>query len=65
MKVNWMIWPAVTFVNILFVPLLYRTLVVNFFSLGWNLFLSMKNEQGKAERGLIEDDKLAKAPINL
>lgn len=49
MLVNWMIWPGVTFVNLMFVPLIYRTLFVNFFALGWNLYLSLINEQGKKE----------------
>jgi len=37
---NWMIWPAVNFVNFRYVPLDRRVLVVNTVALGWNTFLS-------------------------
>lgn len=44
MKVNWMIWPLVTSVNLYFVPPIYRILCVNFFALWWNLYLSVLNK---------------------
>ena len=45
MKVNWMIWPLVTSVNLYFVPPIYRVLCVNFFALWWNLYLSVLNSK--------------------
>ncbi|CZT25383.1 probable glomerulosclerosis protein Mpv17 [Ramularia collo-cygni] len=45
LKKNWMVWPAVQFVNFTFVPLHHRVLVVNVVSLGWNCYLSFLNSQ--------------------
>ncbi|KAJ3228581.1 Protein required for ethanol metabolism [Chytriomyces hyalinus] len=38
---NWKVWPAVQIVNFAFVPLLYRSLVVNTIATGWNTYLSL------------------------
>ncbi|KAI8840620.1 integral membrane protein, Mpv17/PMP22 family [Chytriomyces cf. hyalinus JEL632] len=38
---NWKLWPAVQIVNFAFVPLLYRSLVVNSIATGWNTYLSL------------------------
>ncbi|KAI9332808.1 integral membrane protein mpv17 pmp22 family [Obelidium mucronatum] len=38
---NWKVWPAVQMVNFAFVPLLYRSLVVNTIATGWNTYLSL------------------------
>lgn len=46
---NWMIWPAVQFVNFKYVPLDMRVLVVNIVSLGWNCYLSYLNSSGKSD----------------
>ena len=40
LKVNWLSWPLINFVNFLFVPLRYRLLFSNFFAVIWNMFLS-------------------------
>ncbi|KAJ3195460.1 Protein required for ethanol metabolism [Irineochytrium annulatum] len=38
---NWKLWPAVQLVNFAFVPILYRSLVVNVVATGWNTYLSV------------------------
>lgn len=43
LQANWMVWPAVQFINFTYVPLEHRVLVVNIVSLGWNCFLSYLN----------------------
>lgn len=57
LKANWMLWPAVQFINFKYVPLDLRVLVVNIISLGWNCYLSWINSAGKAptdeEEGLL------------
>ena len=37
---NWTCWPVIQFFNFLFVPEIYRVLVVSLFQLVWNVFLS-------------------------
>ena len=49
----WMIWPWVIYVNLTYVPIEFRVLLVNFVSLFWNLILSYRNSQAvkpKAEQ---------------
>ncbi len=43
LSANYMIWPAVQFVNFKFVPLQYRVLFVNVISIAWNCYLSFLN----------------------
>ncbi|PWY88200.1 hypothetical protein BO70DRAFT_331432 [Aspergillus heteromorphus CBS 117.55] len=43
LRANWMLWPAVQGVNMYFVPLQFRVLVVNVVNIGWNCFLSVLN----------------------
>ncbi|KAL9655204.1 hypothetical protein ABK040_008979 [Willaertia magna] len=38
-------WPFVQTVNYFFTPLIYRPLVINFISVGWNAFLCSKQQQ--------------------
>ena len=44
---NYQIWPFVVAGNLYFTPLKYRTLVVNFCFIWWNMYLSWKNESAK------------------
>jgi len=44
---NYMIWPFVVVGNLYFTPLKYRTLVVNFVVIWWNMYLSWKNQSAK------------------
>ncbi|MCJ1285974.1 Protein required for ethanol metabolism [Xylographa opegraphella] len=46
LKKNWMVWPAVQFVNFRYVPLEHRVMVVNVVSIGWNCYLSYLNSKG-------------------
>ncbi|KAJ3071494.1 Protein required for ethanol metabolism [Podochytrium sp. JEL0797] len=46
---NWKIWPAVQLMNFAFVPLLYRSLVVNVFATGWNTYLSLLSSRLNAK----------------
>ena len=50
LKMNWTLWPIVQTVNFNFVPLNYRTLVVNAVSIPWNSYLSYVNSQGSAKK---------------
>ena len=43
LKVNWMVWPGVMFLNFYVVPLKFQILVVNVVALFWNTFLSYRN----------------------
>ena len=52
MKVNWMIWPLVTSINLYFIPPIYRILFVNFFALWWNLYLSVLNKGSLESEGV-------------
>ncbi|OBA23845.1 protein SYM1 [Metschnikowia bicuspidata var. bicuspidata NRRL YB-4993] len=44
-RTNWMVWPAVQVANFGLVPPLFRLLVVNFLSIGWNCYLLMENSE--------------------
>lgn len=52
MKANWVLWPAAVSFNLLFVPMTYRTLFINFLAMFWNLYLSYTNQKGLEKRGL-------------
>lgn len=47
MKANWTVWPIITFLNLQFVPMMYRVMVVNFCALFWNLYLHKVNADSK------------------
>ena len=49
MLTNWMIWPAITFTNVYFIPIKYRVQVVNFAGMNWNLYLSWKSNRVKIQ----------------
>jgi protein Mpv17 len=55
---NWTIWPAFQFVNFMVIPFEYRLLAVNFMSIGWNTFLSLKNNRSNliAQREAVQKD---------
>lgn len=56
-RANWVLWPAVQVVNLGFMPIKYRVVVVNFVAIFWNLYLSWKNQktkQAKADALAIE-----------
>lgn len=40
LKTNWLVWPTFQLFNFTFVPVQFRLLVVNLFSIGWNCYLS-------------------------
>lgn len=37
---NWKIWPTVTMINLMFVPIQFRVLFSNFVGIFWNMYLS-------------------------
>lgn len=41
LRANWTVWPAFQALNFSVVPVRFRLLLVNLFSVGWNCFLSM------------------------
>lgn len=41
LKVNWVVWPLLSAINLGLVPPPYRLLWINFCSLGWSAYLSM------------------------
>lgn len=41
LKVNWVVWPALSAINLGLIPPPYRLLFINFCSLGWSAYLSM------------------------
>lgn len=41
LRANWTVWPAFQALNFSVVPVRFRLLLVNVFSIGWNCFLSM------------------------
>lgn len=40
LRANWLMWVPLQLVNIFYVPVIYRVLVANFWSIGWTCFLS-------------------------
>ena len=48
----WTYWPFIMFFNLRFCPVMYQVLTVNFGSIGWNLYLSVRNHKGSTERKL-------------
>ncbi|KAF2453447.1 SYM1 protein [Lineolata rhizophorae] len=50
LKGNWTVWPAVQGVNFALVPDMWRVMVVNVVSIGWNCYLSFLNSQGVTEK---------------
>ena len=40
----WMIWPITIYLLIMYVPLVYRSIVGGVITLNWNLYLSVRNE---------------------
>lgn len=59
LKANWVLWPAVQFVNFTFLPLQYRLLFANVISIGWNSYLSWVNSKGGNKS---KDHELVAAP---
>ncbi|KAK4084453.1 uncharacterized protein Triagg1_933 [Trichoderma aggressivum f. europaeum] len=59
LKANWVLWPAVQFVNFTFLPLQYRLLFANVISIGWNSYLSWVNSKGGTKS---KDHELVAAP---
>ncbi|KAI0123587.1 hypothetical protein BJ170DRAFT_639718 [Xylariales sp. AK1849] len=49
------IWPAVMFVNFIWVPLIYRSLVGGAVGLGWQTYLSWMNKQAELEEAKRKD----------
>uniref|UniRef100_A0A914XU41 Mitochondrial inner membrane protein Mpv17 n=1 Tax=Panagrolaimus superbus TaxID=310955 RepID=A0A914XU41_9BILA len=45
---NWNLWPFVQLVNLTFVPLQYRIVLVQFVSVFWNIYLSYVQHQSKS-----------------
>ncbi|GBB87253.1 hypothetical protein RclHR1_01370014 [Rhizophagus clarus] len=54
---NYKLWPAVQLINFQFVPLNYRTLVVNIVALGWNTYLSVINKKSSDNVSVKEEMK--------
>ncbi|KAK4159299.1 hypothetical protein QBC43DRAFT_362037 [Cladorrhinum sp. PSN259] len=50
LKQNWTVWPFVQLFNFRFVPLEQRVLVVSFFLIGWNCYLSYLNSSSSSRR---------------
>jgi len=40
LKTNWVVWPTFQLFNFALIPVQFRLLVVNIFSIGWNCYLS-------------------------
>jgi protein Mpv17 len=45
LKANWLLWPAVQFINFSFIPLQHRLFFANIIAIGWNSYLSWVNAQ--------------------
>mmetsp|Transcript_41661 Transcript_41661/g.43639 ORF Transcript_41661/g.43639 Transcript_41661/m.43639 type:complete len:158 (+) Transcript_41661:2-475(+) len=61
MIANWKIWPFIQAVNLYFVPVAFRVLVVNVVGIGWNIYLSyVQNVKGKL---LVEKQMKSKVTI--
>ena len=46
---SWTFWPMIMFGNLRFTPIEFQVLVVNFASVFWNLYLSVRNQKGQLE----------------
>ena len=57
LKMNFLYWPMIQFVNLTYVGILYRVLVVNLASILWNLYLSYINQKAKSAQ-LVPTSKL-------
>ena len=57
-KVNYQFWPFVNYLNFKFVPLLMRTVVINFCATLWNGYLAFRNNKYK-------NREIVKQPENL
>uniref|UniRef100_A0AC35G661 Uncharacterized protein n=1 Tax=Panagrolaimus sp. PS1159 TaxID=55785 RepID=A0AC35G661_9BILA len=49
---NWKVWPFVQLINLTFVPIQYRVLLVQFVSLFWNIYLSHVQHLSKKAAGI-------------
>ena len=45
LMVNYTFWPLINLFNFRYVPLLYRTIYINFFATFWNGYLAFKNAE--------------------
>lgn len=59
LKANWTVWPIFQFFNIFFMPIHLRIVCSNFWSIGWNCFLSFvnnnKSHDSNHKHGLLDD----------
>ena len=49
MIANWMVWPALSTINIGLVPIQFRVQFINFCAIWWNLYISWKNNKEKSK----------------
>lgn len=52
LKMNWVVWPVLSAINLGLVPPPYRLLWINFCSLGWSAYLSMAANAKASTSGL-------------
>ena len=67
LKVNYIFWPAINFVNFKYIPIIYRTLYVNFFATFWNGFLAYQNAKHTTEYKVeeVKEVKTKKQPLEI